>query len=229
MTCTAVRPPVPRRLHDLLGGGHGRQRCKRRRDGLANSDGQCIDQRIGLDRGSTRCGERDALANLAGDPGQRKLGRCSAVRATVSDGQNMSTSMTVENVTQVVDAPPTWYGPHASGVDPSGWNNASFLPNKPPPGLYRHLPSVLTACVLDADYRLDSPAPVFMTNRGTLGNVTLRPTVRHPPLLLHDHADAGARKRFGRRGIGSEDLDRVPPPPAHPPRGRPSTGGFDFG
>ncbi|MEC7350689.1 MAG: LamG-like jellyroll fold domain-containing protein [Candidatus Thermoplasmatota archaeon] len=94
------------------------------------------------------------------------------LRATVSDGQNLSTSMTVENVTQVVDAPPTWYGPHASGVDPSGWNNASFLPNKPPPGLYRHLPSVLTACVLDADYRLDSPAPVFMTNRGTLGNVT---------------------------------------------------------
>ena len=42
------------------------------------------------------------------------------LRATVSDGQNMSTSMTVENVTQVVDAPPTWYGPHASGVDPRG-------------------------------------------------------------------------------------------------------------
>ena len=94
------------------------------------------------------------------------------VRANVTDVHNITASATSENVTQVVDAPPTWFGPHASGVDPAGWNNASFVPNKPAVGLYRHLSTVLTACVMDADYRLNSPAPVFMTNRGALGNVS---------------------------------------------------------
>ena len=78
-------------------------------------------------------------------------------------------------MTQVVDAPPTWFGPHASGVDPPAWNNASFLPNKPAVGLLRHEPTTLTACVMDADYRLDSSEPMFMTNRGVLGNVTYVP------------------------------------------------------
>ena len=97
------------------------------------------------------------------------------LRATVMDEQMMSAIMTVQNVTQVVDAPPTWFGPHASGVDPPAWNNASFLPNKPAVGLLRHEPTTLTACVMDADYRLDSSEPMFMTNRGLLGNVTYVP------------------------------------------------------
>ena len=97
------------------------------------------------------------------------------LRATVMDEQMMSAAMTVSNVTQVVDAPPTWYGPHASGVDPPSWNNASFLPNKPPLGLPRHEVTTLTACVMDADYDLSAPAPVFMTNRGTLGNMSYVP------------------------------------------------------
>ena len=97
------------------------------------------------------------------------------LRATAMDEQMMSATMTVSNVTQVVDAPPTWYGPHASGVDPPSWNNASFLPSKPPLGLPRHEPTTLTACVMDADYGLDAPAPVFMTNRGTLSNVSSIP------------------------------------------------------
>ena len=95
-----------------------------------------------------------------------------ALRAIVHDGNNMTTNATVENVTQVVDAPPTWYGPHASGVDPPNWNNASFLPNKPSIGLLRHERSTLTACVMDADYQLSSPAPVFMVSRGVLSNVS---------------------------------------------------------
>ena len=97
------------------------------------------------------------------------------LRATVMDEQQMAATMTVNNVTQVVDAPPTWYGPHASGVDPPSWNNASFLPNKPPIGLPRHETTTLTACVMDADYNLNAPAPMFMTNRGTLGNTSYVP------------------------------------------------------
>ena len=91
------------------------------------------------------------------------------------DEQLLSATMTINNVTQVVDAPPTWYGPHATGVDPPSWNNASFLPNKPPLGLPRHEATTLTACVMDADYDLNAPPPVFMTNRGTLGNTSYIP------------------------------------------------------
>lgn len=83
--------------------------------------------------------------------------------------------MVVENVTQVVDAPPTWFGPHASGVDPADWNNASMLPNRPPVGLFRHQTSQLTACVMDTDYDLTTPSPVFYSSRGTLGNVSYVP------------------------------------------------------
>ena len=97
------------------------------------------------------------------------------LRATVIDQQMMSVIMTVSNVTQVVDAPPTWFGPHASGVDSPAWNNASFLPNKPANGLMRHEPTTLTACVMDADYRLATSEPRFMTNRGMLGNVSYVP------------------------------------------------------
>ena len=81
----------------------------------------------------------------------------------------------VNNVSRVVDAPPTWFGPHVKGVDDAAWNNASYLPNKPPQGLYRHVPSVLTTCVLDADYRLDAGMPFFLVSRGTLGNVSYVP------------------------------------------------------
>ena len=97
------------------------------------------------------------------------------LRATVSDGGGMMATHIVNNVSRVVDAPPTWFGPHVKGVDDAAWNNASYLPNKPPQGLYRHLPSVLTTCVLDADYRLDAGMPFFLVSRGTLGNVSYVP------------------------------------------------------
>ena len=50
-----------------------------------------------------------------------------------------------------------------------------MLPNRPPVGLYRHQTSLLTVCVMDADYDLNTPAPVFLTSRGTLGNMTFVP------------------------------------------------------
>ena len=93
-------------------------------------------------------------------PANASLGAV-ALRATVSDNNSMSAMMVIENVTRVVDAPPTWFGPHASGVDPANWNNASMLPNRPSVGLFRHQTSLLTACVMDADYNLATPSPSF--------------------------------------------------------------------
>ena len=107
-------------------------------------------------------------------PANASLGAV-ALRATVSDNNSMSAMMVIENVTRVVDAPPTWFGPHASGVDPANWNNASMLPNRPSVGLFRHQTSLLTACVMDADYNLATPSPVFFSSRGTLGNVSYVP------------------------------------------------------
>ncbi len=98
-----------------------------------------------------------------------------ALQATARDEGNMTRSSVVENVTRVVDAPRTWFGPHVLGVDPPNWDNASMLPNRPSVGLYRHEMSLLTVCVLDADYDLNTPPPVFLTSRGTLGNMTFVP------------------------------------------------------
>ena len=137
------------------------------------------------------------------------------LRATVMDEQMMSAVMTVHNVTQVVDAPPTWFGPHASGVDSPAWNNASFLPNKPAVGLLRHEPTTLTACVMDADYRLDSSEPMFMTNRGLLGNVTYVPqSAAHlycytTTLTLEQGSDLDDVELEVRTGAGSLLLQRT--------------------
>ena len=97
------------------------------------------------------------------------------IRATAYDAQNMSHQVMFTNVSRVVDSPPTWFGPHVLGVDADGWNNASSLPNRPAIGLFRHVESSLTACVSDADYRVDMEEPFFLASRGTLGNITYVP------------------------------------------------------
>ena len=143
------------------------------------------------------------------------------LRATVMDEQMMSAITTVHNVTQVVDAPPTWFGPHASGVDSPAWNNASFLPNKPAVGLLRHEPTNLTACVMDADYRLDSSEPMFMTNRGLLGNVTYVPqSAAH---LYCYTTTLTLEQGSGLDDVGTRGPDRcrLPAPPTDFDRGRP--------
>ena len=98
-----------------------------------------------------------------------------ALRATVTDAGNMTARLLVTNATRVADAPPSWYGPHVEGVDAADWNKASPLGNRPAEGMYRHLNTKLTACVQDADYRVDDGLPMFMASRGTLGNVSYVP------------------------------------------------------
>lgn len=108
-------------------------------------------------------------------PSSANLGMIS-MRATVKDSGNMSVRQLFANVTQVVDAVPEWYGPHVKGVDSPSWNNASHLPNKPQNGLLRNQMSLLTVCVLDADYSItEDAAPLFSASRGSLGNVSYIP------------------------------------------------------
>ncbi len=95
-----------------------------------------------------------------------------ALLARVWDGSNMSSEMVYLNVTKIIDAPQTWFGPHVSGIDPSTWNHASPLPNKPSLGVYRHLTYTLTSCLTDADFDVTQSPPVFNTSQGNLSNTT---------------------------------------------------------
>jgi uncharacterized protein (TIGR03790 family) len=107
-------------------------------------------------------------------PANASLGTV-VMRATVHDAGGMTAKVLVENVTRVADAPPTWYGPHVAGVDPADWNKASPLGNRPAGGMYRHLETALTACVQDADYRLDEGVPLFLASRGEVGEIAYAP------------------------------------------------------
>lgn len=107
-------------------------------------------------------------------PSNSTLGNIT-LRATVVDLQGMSVTRLFANVSRVVDAPAEWFGPHASGVDDTAWNKASQLPNRPNQGLYRHLDSMLTACVQDADYNVDQPLPLMLSSRGSISNVSYAP------------------------------------------------------
>ena len=62
-------------------------------------------------------GKRCAVENFLVIPTNATLGSV-ALQATARDGGNMTRSNVMENVTRVVDAPRTWFGPHVSGVDP---------------------------------------------------------------------------------------------------------------
>ncbi len=97
------------------------------------------------------------------------------LRGSVFDRQGMVHRMVVPNATRVVDAPQTWYGPHATDVDSPTWNNASSLANRPPIGLQRGTVHTLTACVADADYDPFAPSPTFVASRGNLSSTTYHP------------------------------------------------------
>ena len=95
-----------------------------------------------------------------------------ALKARVIDDSNMSDEAVYLNVTTIVDAPQTWYGPHVSNVDPLSWNRMSALPNSPAKGIFRHQAYTLTSCVTDADFDIMQAPPVLTTTRGNLTNTT---------------------------------------------------------
>ena len=106
-------------------------------------------------------------------PANASLGAV-ALRATVSDNNSMRAMMMIENVTRVVDAPPTWFGPHASGVDPK--LEQRFDASKPTVGGPVPSSNQSTDCLRDG-CRLQprNTFPVFFSSRGTLGNVSYVP------------------------------------------------------
>ncbi len=95
-----------------------------------------------------------------------------ALQIRVYDIANMSDEATYLNVTRVVDAPQTWYGPHVSGLDPLSWNRASTLTNKPNEGLLRHRSYTLTSCATDVDFDVMQAPPIFSASRGNMTNTT---------------------------------------------------------
>ena len=101
-----------------------------------------------------------------------------ALQIRVYDIANMSDKATYLNVTRIVDAPRTWYGPHVSDIDPPSWNHASTLPNKPNEGLLRHRLYTLTSCATDVDFDVMQAPPIFSSSRGTMTNTT--------SVVLHD-------------------------------------------
>ena len=84
--------------------------------------------------------------------------------STAFDAKNSSDVLTLA-------MSPGWWtphkrgSPHVEGVDPPTGTTRTMLPNKPNNGMYRHEPSTVTACVLDADYKIDAPLPTFIASR----------------------------------------------------------------
>ena len=111
-------------------------------------------------------GKRCAVENFLVIPTNATLGSV-ALQATARDGGNMTRSNVMENVTASLMRPEHGLARTSQALTPD-WNNASMLPNRPPVGLYRHQTSLLTVCVMDADYDLNTPAPVFLTSREPL-------------------------------------------------------------
>lgn len=98
-----------------------------------------------------------------------------ALRVHVQDINGMTDTAIFENVTHIVDAPQTWFGPHLTGVDPVDWNQASILPNRPTTGLYRGEEIALKACVMDADFDPNGISLTLSANRGDLTNLSYSP------------------------------------------------------
>jgi uncharacterized protein (TIGR03790 family) len=95
-----------------------------------------------------------------------------ALQAIAEDESGQISVLTEYNISQVLNASATWFGPHVSGVDDSQWVGATSLPNHPTNGIYRGENIALRSCVLDADLFIDSEIPSIMVSRGNVTNLT---------------------------------------------------------
>ena len=93
-----------------------------------------------------------------------------ALRVIAADGLGMQDEKTTTNVSQVLDAASTWFGPHASSAD-STWLGVTPLPSTSPNGILRGVNNTLTGCVLDVDHDSTTERPEFLVERGELGEL----------------------------------------------------------
>ncbi|MGB1365497.1 MAG: TIGR03790 family protein [Candidatus Poseidoniaceae archaeon] len=93
-----------------------------------------------------------------------------ALHVTAEDTLAMQTVLVVENVSSIVDAPASWFGPHMSNADPN-WLGVTQLPALTPMGIQRGVQQTLTGCVLDVDHDTATEQPQFLVSRGELGEL----------------------------------------------------------
>ncbi len=93
-----------------------------------------------------------------------------ALHVTATDGLSIQTDMVVENVSTIVDAPASWFGPHVSNAD-LAWLGVTQLSSTTPMGIQRGVEQTLTGCVLDVDHNPATEQPQFLVSRGALGEL----------------------------------------------------------
>ena len=93
-----------------------------------------------------------------------------ALHIVARDGLGMEVEITRENVSTVLDAPSSWFGPHMSNAD-SQWLGVTQLPPTSPLGIYRGVVEYITGCVLDVDHDSTLEQPEFLVSRGQIGEL----------------------------------------------------------
>ena len=93
-----------------------------------------------------------------------------ALHITATDGLGMQAEVIEENVSSVLDAPSSWFGPHVSNADPH-WLGVTQLSPTSTMGLLRGIQQTITGCVLDVDHNQVTERPQFLVSRGLLGEL----------------------------------------------------------
>ena len=93
-----------------------------------------------------------------------------ALHIFATDGLGMQAEALIENVSKILDAPASWFGPHMSNADVQ-WLGVSQLPATSSMGIHRGISQTLTGCVLDVDHDINTEQPHFLVSRGQLGEL----------------------------------------------------------
>lgn len=100
-------------------------------------------------------------------PTTSTLGNLS-LRATAYDANGLTDFKQFSNVTRILNASQSWYGPFIEGLDHPNWDRASILPSSPPYDLQRAQSYVLIVCAKDADFEPEYESPTLQVNRGNI-------------------------------------------------------------
>ncbi len=93
-----------------------------------------------------------------------------ALHITATDGLGIEAERLVENVSTILDAPSSWFGPHMSNADPD-WLGVTQLPSTSSMGIHRGVQQTITGCVLDVDHNNATEQPQFLVSRGLLSEL----------------------------------------------------------
>ena len=100
-------------------------------------------------------------------PTNSTLGNLS-LRATAYDSNGLFDYQEFQNVTRILNASQSWFGPYIEGLDPSNWDRASDLPISPMFEIERSQTYVLIVCAEDADFEPEYEFPTLVASRGNL-------------------------------------------------------------